>query len=152
MSEWMSDHDNRIKLLRGLIAFSVVSTAIHFTHNFLNVSDYPQASYASNKAVQVGVVVLWPLLTASGLYGYRLYKQRRYATANLFIAAYSILGISTLGHFTAGNPQIPPFFYATIFTDGLAGFSLAAFALYSVRNPLPELGPAPAAAAAPTAS
>jgi hypothetical protein len=142
----MSDHDNRIKLLRGLIAFSVLSTAIHFTHNFLNVNDYPQASYASGKAVQVAVVVLWPLLTAAGLYGYHLYKERRYATANVLIAVYSILGISTLGHFTAGNPQIPPFFYATIFTDGLAGFSLAAFALYSVREPLPESEPKPIAA------
>jgi hypothetical protein len=138
MSEWMSDRDNRVKLLRGLIAFSVLSTAIHFTHNFLNVDEYPQASYAPNKAVQVGVIVLWPLLTAAGLYGYHLYKEHRYATANLFIALYSILGISTLGHFTAGNPQIPAFFYATIFTDGLAGFSLVAFALYSVREPLPE--------------
>jgi hypothetical protein len=142
MSEWMSDHDNRVKLLRGLIAFSVLTTAIHFTHNFLNVEDYPQASYASNKAVQVGVIVLWPLLTAAGLYGYHLYKERRYTAANLFIALYSILGISTLGHFTAGNPDIPAFFYATIFTDGLAGFSLAAFALYSVREPLSEASPA----------
>jgi hypothetical protein len=138
MTDWMSDHDNRLKLLRGLIAFSVLSTAIHFTHNFFNVSDYPQASYAPNKAVQIAVIVLWPLLTAAGLYGYRLYKERRYTTANVFIALYSILGISTLGHFTAGNPQIPAFFYATIFTDGLAGFALFAFALYSVREPLPE--------------
>jgi hypothetical protein len=138
MTDWLSEHDNRVKLLRGLIAFSVLSTAIHFTHNFFNVEDYPQASYASNKAVQVGVIVLWPLLTAAGLYGYRLYKEGRYTAANLLIALYSILGISTLGHFTAGNPQIPAFFYATIFTDAIAGFSLAAFALYSVREPLPE--------------
>jgi hypothetical protein len=142
MSHWMSDHDHRIKLLRGLIAFSVLSTAIHFTHNFLNVDDYPQASYASNKAVQVAVVIAWPLLTAAGLYGYRLYKERRYATANVLIALYSGLGIATLGHFTAGNPDIPPFFYATIFTDGLAGLSLLAFSLWSVRSPLPEASPA----------
>jgi hypothetical protein len=137
MSHWMSDHDHRIKLLRGLIVFSVLSTAIHFTHNFFYVDEYPQASYASNKAVQVAVVIAWPLLTAAGLYGYRLYKERRYSTANLLIALYSGLGIATLGHFTAGNPDIPPFFYATIFTDGLAGLSLLAFALYSVREPLP---------------
>jgi hypothetical protein len=133
-SQWLSAHENRVKLLRGLIAFSVASTAIHFTHNFFDVEDYPSASYASNKAVQVGVVVLWPLLTAIGLYGYRLYKEGRYEVANICIAVYSILGISTLGHFTAGNPQIPAFFYATIFTDGIAGFSLAAFALWSVRS------------------
>jgi hypothetical protein len=142
MSHWMSDHDHRIKLLRGLIAFSVLSTAIHFTHNFLNVSDYPQSSLLPNSTVQVAVIVAWPLLTGAGLYGYQLYKQHRYQTANLLIALYAGLGIATLGHFTAGNPQIPPFFYATIFTDGLAGLSLLVFALYSVREPLPEASPA----------
>ncbi|MDX6615245.1 MAG: hypothetical protein QOD60_336 [Solirubrobacterales bacterium] len=142
MSQWMSDHDNRIKLLRGLIAFSVLSTATHFTHNFLNVSDYPQSSLLPNSTVQVAVIISWPLLTGAGLYGYQLYKQRRYQTANLLIALYSGLGIATLGHFTAGNPQIPPFFYATIFTDALAGLSLLAFALYSVREPLAEPEPA----------
>jgi hypothetical protein len=143
LNDWLSLHENRVKLLRGLIAFSIVSTAIHFTHNFFDVEDYPQASYASNKAVQVGVVVLWPLLTAIGVYGYRLYKGGRYEVANLCIAVYSILGITTLGHFTAGNPQIPAFFYATIFTDGIAGFSLAAFALWSVRAGYTAAQPSP---------
>jgi hypothetical protein len=138
MRDWLNDHDNRVRLLRGLIAFSVLTTAIHFTHNFLRVEDYPQASFASNKAVQVAIIASWPLLTLAGLYGYRLYKEGRYAPANLLIALYSGLGIATLGHFTAGNPDIPPFFYATIFTDGLAGLSLLAFALWSVREPLPE--------------
>jgi hypothetical protein len=140
--EWMNDHDNRIKLLRGLITFSVLSTAIHFTHNFFYVDEYPQASYASNTLTQIGVIVLWPLLTAAGLYGYRLYKERRYTPANLLIGLYSALGLITPLHFTAGNPDIPPFFYATIFTDGLAGLSLLAFALFSVREPLPEAAPA----------
>ena len=138
MSEWMSDHDNRVRLLRGLIAFSVLSTAIHFTHNFFYVDEYPQASYTSNTLTQVGVIVLWPLLTAAGLYGYHLYKERRYTTANLLIGAYSALGLITPLHFTAGNPDVPTFFYITIFTDGLAGLFLLLFALYSVREPLPE--------------
>ena len=138
MSDWMSDHDNRLRLLRWLIGFSVLSTAIHFTHNFFYVDEYPQASYTSNTLTQVGVIVLWPLLTAAGLYGYHLYKERRYTTANLLIGAYSALGLITPLHFTAGNPDIPTFFYITIFTDGLAGLFLLLFALYSVREPLPE--------------
>jgi len=138
MSDWMSDHDNRLRLLRWLIGFSVLSTAIHFTHNFFYVDEYPQASYTSNTLTQVGVIVLWPLLTAAGLYGYQLYKQGRYTRANLLIALYSGLGLITPLHFTAGNPDIPTFFYITIFTDGLAGLFLLLFALYSVRDPLPE--------------
>jgi hypothetical protein len=142
MHDWLSDPDNRLKLLRWLITFSIISTAIHFTHNFLNVQDYPQSNLASNKAVQVAIVASWPLLTLAGLYGYQLYKRGRYATANVLIALYSSLGIATLGHFTSGNPQIPPFFYATIFTDGLAGLSLFAFALWSAREPLRAASPA----------
>jgi hypothetical protein len=138
MSAWLTVPENRLKLLRGLIAFSVLSTAIHFTHNFFAIEDYPEASFPSNDLVQIGVIVLWPLLTAIGLYGYRLYKEGRHEAANLCIAAYSILGISTLGHFTVGNPDIPAFFYATIFTDGLAGFALAGFALWSTRHPHPQ--------------
>jgi hypothetical protein len=144
MSHLMSDHEHRLKLLRWLIAFSLLSTAIHFTHNFLNVSDYPQSSLLPNSAVQVAVIVSWPLLTLAGLYGYQLYKQRRYVPANLLIGLYSGLGIATLGHFTAGNPDIPPFFYATIFTDALAGLSLLTFALWSARAPLPSGSPATA--------
>jgi hypothetical protein len=138
MRDWMSDHDNRLKLLRGLIAFSIVSTAIHFTHNFFYVDEYPKASYTPNTLTQIGIIVLWPLLTAAGLYGYRLYKERRYTTANLLIGAYAGLGLITPLHFTAGNPDIPLPFYITIFTDGLAGLFLLLFALYSVRDPLPE--------------
>lgn len=142
MHDWLSDADNRLTLLRWLITFSVISTAIHFTHNFFDIEDYPQADFASNKAVQVAIVASWPLFTLAGLYGYQLYKRGRYTTANLLIAIYSGLGIATLGHFTSGNPEIPPFFYATIFTDGLAGLSLLAFALWSTREPLGVGSPA----------
>ncbi len=142
MSDWLSDREHRLTLLRGLIACSILSTGIHFTHNFLYVDEYPQSSWFPNSIVQVAVIITWPALTFSGLRGYRLYREGRYETANLLVGLYAGLGIFTLGHFTAGNPQIPPFFYATIFTDGLAGFALVAFALWSTRAPLAVPSPA----------
>ena len=77
-------------------------------------------------------IASWPLLTAIGLLGYRLYSRRRYPAAHACLTLYSLTGIATLGHFLDGSPNIPAFWYATIFTDGLAGFAVLAFTAWSV--------------------
>ena len=124
-----------LRILRALLAFSIVSTALHYTHNFVAASDYPGAG--GSVAAQVAIVALWPLLTAIGLLGYRLYREGRLYPAHVCLAIYSFTGISTLGHFLAGSPDIPPFFYATIFTDGLAGFAILGFVVVSARSAAP---------------
>jgi hypothetical protein len=124
-----------LRILRVLLVFSVVSTALHYTHNFVAASDYPGP--ASGVAAQVAIVVFWPLLTAIGLLGYRLYARGRLYPAHVCLAIYSVTGISTLGHFLSGSPDIPPFFYATIFTDGLAGFAILGFVVVSARAVAP---------------
>jgi hypothetical protein len=123
---------DRVRVLKWLIAFSVVSTGIHFTHNFIQVDSYP-SELVPPAVVQVVIVLSWPVLTAIGIRGYRLYRDGRLREAHVHLAAYSVLGITTLGHFLEGTPQIPPFFFATIFTDGLAGLSILAFVLLSAR-------------------
>ena len=123
-----------LRLLRALLAFSIVSTALHYTHNFVAASDYPGPS---SGAVQVAIVVFWPALTAIGLLGYRLYARGRLYPAHVCLAIYSFTGISTLGHFLAGTPQIPAFFFVTIFTDGLSGFAILAFVVVSARAAAP---------------
>ena len=137
----MNTHAGRQAVLKALLIASVVSTGLHFSHNFVQVDSYPQTDLVSNTAVQVAILVSWPLLTAVGLLGYRLYSRGRYAPAYACLGAYSLLGISTLGHFLAGSPDIPAFWYATIFTDGLAGFSIVAFIAWSAQ----VSAPAPAA-------
>lgn len=145
----MADKETRrVRVLKGLITFSVISTGIHFTHNFIKVDDYP-SDLAPGWLVQAVILLSWPILTAIGIRGYRLYQEGRLHDAHLHLAAYSVLGISTLGHFLEGTPDIPPVFFATIFTDGLAGFSILAFVLLSVRSqrrrseaPLPAGDPA----------
>ncbi len=128
----LTDPTARVELLRGLIVFSVLSTAIHFTHNVVAADQYPD-DLVGPDTVKVGVILFWPTLTAIGLLGYFLYSRGRYREAHPALLIYSMLGISTLGHFLDGSPDIPAFFYATIFTDGLAGFAIAAFTLWSMR-------------------
>jgi hypothetical protein len=51
---------------------------------------------------------------------------------------YSLTGLITPLHFVYGSPDIPPFWYATIFTDFLAGASVIAFVAWSASRPAPR--------------
>jgi hypothetical protein len=126
-------HDRRLRILRWLIGFTVLSTVLHYTHNFVAIEDYPTTSFPTNTVTQIGVLTVWPLLTAIGLWGYRRYAARDYRRAHPALITYSFIGWLTLGHFTAGNPDIPPFWYATIFTDAIAAAALTSFVMWSSR-------------------
>lgn len=129
----MSTAAGRQALLGWILAFSVVSTAAHFTHNFVEVDQYPD-ELVSGEVIRAAILVSWPLLTAVGLLGYALYARGRYLPAHVCLAVYSLLGISTLGHFLDGPPDIAPLWFATIFTDALAGAAILAFVLLSARE------------------
>jgi hypothetical protein len=120
-----------LTLLKAILAASILSTAIHYTHNFIAVSSYPGPGGSFHTATRVAIVVAWPLLTAIGLIGYRRYRERRYHEARVCLAVYSLTGLATMGHFIYGNPHIPAFFYATLFTDTLTALAVLAFVLWS---------------------
>lgn len=122
--------EDRLRLLKGLLAFSILSTGIHYTHNFFEVDKYP-GGFPPHWVVQASILLFWPVLTVAGLFGYRLYREGRLPEAHRMLALYSLTGLTTPLHFLSGNPEIPAFFYVTIFTDGLAGLSIAAFVLAS---------------------
>ena len=125
---------DRINVLRGLLAFSILSTASHYSHNFVEVDSYP----GGGPVIQVLIVLSWPILTAIGLYGYRLYVQGRYRDAYVHLVIYSFTGLITPLHFVYGSPDIAPFWYATIFTDFLAGSAIVAFVAWSATRPAPR--------------
>ncbi|HEX6584370.1 MAG TPA: hypothetical protein VF056_12275 [Thermoleophilaceae bacterium] len=127
-----------LAVLRVILAFSILSTAGHYSHNFVEMDSYP----GGGPLVQVLIVLSWPLLTAIGLYGYRLYKQGRLRDAHVHLLIYSLTGLITPLHFVYGSPHIPPFWYATIFTDFLAGASIVAFVAWSASRPA-QLRPHP---------
>ncbi|MGH2855230.1 MAG: hypothetical protein ACRDLF_13670 [Solirubrobacteraceae bacterium] len=130
------DERRGLTVLKTILAASIASTAIHYTHNFVAVSHYPGPKDLYT-ATRVAIVVSWPLLTWIGLTGYRRYHERRYREAHVCLAVYSITGIVTLGHFIYGNPKIPAFFYATLFTDALTGLAVLAFVLWSTYTMAP---------------
>jgi hypothetical protein len=120
-------------VLKWILAASIVSTGLHYTHNFIEIDSYP-AGPVSGTVTQAAILLSWPLLTAIGLLGYRLYAKGRFSQAHACLVAYSFTGISTLGHFLNGSPDIPAFFYGTIFTDALTGLAVLGFALWSISE------------------
>ncbi len=140
----MRDERQTLTLLKAILAASMLSTAIHYTHNFVAVSSYPGPGGSFYTVVRVAIVVAWPLLTAIGLLGYRRYRERRYQEARVCLVVYSLTGLVTLGHFAYGNPHVPPFFYATLFTDFLCGLSVLAFVAWSATAVEPRIGRADA--------
>lgn len=122
------------RLLGAILAFSIASTAVHYTHNFIEVHNYPGPHGVFDTVTRALIVASWPLLSAIGLIGYRRYVEGRYETAQIALAIYSVTGLVTPAHFIFGKPHIPPVFYATLFTDALAGVAVLAFALRLPRG------------------
>jgi hypothetical protein len=110
---------------------SITSTAIHYTHNFVEVRHYPGPGGSFYTVIRVLIVVAWPALTAIGLIGYRRYKEGRLREAQVCLAVYALTGLATFGHFIYGNPHIPAFFYATLFTDGVCGLAVLGFVAWT---------------------
>jgi hypothetical protein len=127
---------DRLALLRWVLAFSILSTGLHFTHNFVAIDQYPD-DLVSGKVVQVAILVSWPLFTGIALYAYRLYARGRYREAHPMLIAYGFFGLTTAGHFLDGVPDIAPFWFGTIFTDVLAGLAVLAFTVHSMRTVTP---------------
>jgi hypothetical protein len=129
-------HARRLSLLKWILGFGILSTGLHFTHNFVAIDQYPDG-LVSGAVVQVAILVSWPLFTLVGLAGYRLYAARSYERAHACLAAYGFFGLVTLGHFLDGSPDIAPFWFATIFTDALAGVAMLTFTTWSARVAVP---------------
>jgi hypothetical protein len=135
------DERRKLTALKTILAAGILSTAIHYTHNFVEVSHYPGPKNLYT-FTRVAIVVAWPLLTWIGLTGYRRYRERRYQEAHVCLAVYSLTGLATLGHFAYGNPKVPAFFYATLFTDAVTGLAVLAFVLWSAGTLTPRAGTA----------
>ena len=134
-----------LRVLRLILAFSIVSTGAHYSHNFVEIDSYP----GGGTAQQVLILVSWPLLTAIGVCGYRLYRSGRRREAHACLLIYSLAGLVTPAHFLSGEPDIPAFFYATIFTDFVAGAAIVAFVAWSARRAASPPAPLPRSPSSP---
>ncbi|MEX2237156.1 MAG: hypothetical protein WEB00_06455 [Dehalococcoidia bacterium] len=132
MDTSIGSHSSRLAILGGILLASILSTAIHYAHNYVEINQYPDPSWISNSTTGAAILIFWPILTVAGIAGFWVYSQRSYLAAHACLAVYSLTGLTTFGHFMDGNPDIDPFWYATIFTDGLAGFAILAFVAWSI--------------------
>jgi hypothetical protein len=129
----MSPGDRRsLLVLRVVLAAGILSTLIHYSHNFVAIGDYPGPHGARDDVTRVLIVVSWPVLTAIGLLGLHRYGQGRLREAQVCLAIYSLTGITTLGHFFDGAVEIPTVFYLSIFTDAITGLAALAFAVWLI--------------------
>ena len=124
---------NRAIYLRAILVFTMLSTGVHFTHNFVKVEDYPE-SPITNGVIRVAIVLSWPFFLWVTIRGYRLYTERGIEPARPWLLALGAWALAALGHFTAGNPDVPPVWYATIWTDVLAGLLVIGFVVWSERS------------------
>jgi hypothetical protein len=129
----MNERAHGLTVLKAILIAGILSTGIHYTHNFIEVRHYPGPKDLYT-ATRVAIVISWPLLTGIGLIGYRRYREERDHEARVCLSVYSLTGLVTLGHFLYGNPQIPAFFYATLFTDALTGLAVLSFAAWTTRG------------------
>ncbi|HEX2030796.1 MAG TPA: hypothetical protein VHL78_05270 [Actinomycetota bacterium] len=129
----------RRRILRGLLAASILVTAIHFADNAIFIEDYPQPDYITVPLI----VATWIGWTAAAIGAYVLYRRdERSWVAHALLLVYAYAGLSTLGHYLYGSPsELPLWRNVSIVADGVAGFSILAFTLWSAvrgrRRPAP---------------
>lgn len=115
-------------LLLSLLIVSVVSTSIHYTDNFLFFKKYPQPEWITLPSIYIS----WIILTAIGVAGYWLYRNRRFWLAYVCLVTYSLTGLSSLGHYFYGAmSEFSAKMHLFIWTDGLTGLAVLGFTLWS---------------------
>ena len=111
-----------IPVVRGVIAASIVSTAIHFTDNYIYVDEYPQPDYINREFV----LFAWVFFTLVGVAGYLFYRDGKLAPATAYVLIYSYTGLSSLGHYFFGSfDEFTTKMHVLIWMDGITGTSVA---------------------------
>lgn len=124
----MNSEAKRQLILKSLLIACVVSTAIHFTDNYLYIEQYPQPDWITLPSIYVS----WLILTATGIVGYWLYKNQKFWFAYPCLVFYSFCGIDSLGHYLYGAmSEFSPKMHLFIATDGITGSAVLGFTLWS---------------------
>lgn len=131
-------------VLRGLVIALLVSTAVHFTDNWLRVEHYAprEGLIADNPWL---VPIAWVLFALLGVAAYRSYVRAPSLRAHLMLAGFSIAGISSLGHLLYEGNDFAAYQWAFVLSDGAIGATVLAFTLWSASR----IGPVAARPAGP---
>jgi hypothetical protein len=91
----MSEHRTQRTLL-FLLLFYGAASLVHFIHNAEFIADYPNLPASWTR---FGVYRAWIALTIIGLTGWFFLARGHRLTGLLVLAAYAMLGLSSLGHY-----------------------------------------------------
>jgi len=117
-------------LLRVLVGALLVSTAVHYTDNWLSIGDYaPETGLlADNPGL---IPVAWALFAALGIAAYLDYRRAPSLRAHVLLAAFSVAGISTAGHLLYAGNDFAAWQWVSVTADVVTGLAVLAFALWS---------------------
>jgi hypothetical protein len=119
---------SRRTVLTAALAASLVSTAVHYTDNYVAFEGYP----GSDSISRADIPIAWVVLTAVGLAGYLLYQRGRDLPAHALLATYALTGLTTPLHYLSGSPsELPVWRNASILLDGVTGLAVLAAVMWS---------------------
>ncbi|MDQ3958176.1 MAG: hypothetical protein M3273_07635 [Actinomycetota bacterium] len=125
------------RVLAPVLVASVVSTAIHYTDNYLFIEEYPQPEWIEKSTIYS----VWLMLTAVGAIGYWMYRTGWRVAAGACLLVYSYTGLSSLGHYFFGSfSDFTAKMHFFIWTDGLTGAAVLACALALLLGIAPARG------------
>ena len=133
-TRWVSDHERRL---------SVAAVDPRLRHRLDRVCTSPTTSSRSTSTPTIWSAAPWSRWRSSSSGRCSRpspstptgsTRSSRYRDAHPILLAYSFFALTTLGHFLDGKPDIAPFWFATIFTDALAGLAVLAFTIWSIAR------------------
>jgi hypothetical protein len=113
--------------VRSVVLASIVVTALHYTHNYLMIEEYPQPDWIQRPTI----LLAWFLFTLVGIAGYMLFSDGRSLAAGLYLLVYSFTGTTSLGHYSYGSSgDFTIIMHSLIWADALVGLAVAGCALW----------------------
>jgi len=122
-----------VRILSWIFAAAVLVSIIHYTDNYLNYQDYPQARTAPNPSADL-VLGAWFGFTAAGLAGYLLFRRRPSDLALALLLAYSGSGLIGIGHYLVpGATSMPWWRQLHVCLDIACGIAIFSFVIWALR-------------------
>ena len=120
--------------VKVVLGASLLSTALHYTDNYIAIDEYPQPDWIGHQVVYLA----WITFTIFGVLGYLAFRQNEVTVAGAFFIAYSYTGLSSLGHYNFGGfSEFTMQMHLTIWMDGITGsavFLLGVWCLKQARS------------------
>jgi hypothetical protein len=130
--------DRPARLLRVLVAVTIVESFIHYADNTIRYDDYTVAdpSFLGSLVKQWVIPVSWVLFTVAGIVGYRRFRDGRRPQAAAWIGAYSVSGLVSALHYTdISVSDLSAFQNSFVFLDVALGVLLVGFAVWTALHP-----------------